>query len=553
MIGNRQYKYLVTLLIVSVLFVTSTFVSLGEVSDLVTIEVDDDSIQMGTSVVLTLTMDTSIEAEEIGVEGLENFDIDSTSQSSSSTNINGVKSSTYQYKLTLSPKSVGEFNLKAVVNDGSKVYESNTIKMIVSQRDTSLDSESEDVFIKTIISKDNYFFGESIVISYELYSRYNLNDFGFLDTVTYDGFIIESVPKEDLGSSIIEINGDKYLKQIVKKDILVPTSSGSFEIPSYRFQANLSTGDFFSRSEPRYLDTQSVEFNVQELPLVNAPQDFSGLVGTLDVKYSLDKNEVPYGEAVTLNVLLSGTVGLEGIGSLYEGNQKGFTIYETEKFTEKTLIDLDYIQSKEYELIIVPDETGDLILDPVKLWYFDTDMNDYNMVEIPQQLIKVTGLVKTNENNSSSTKSETILISQVNYEDIDDGVLTIQVSKKVLINILIVIIIIVFLIVVYRVIKSRPVDRKKHVIKSIRKAQTIEALEGILDQYILEQTNLNRKAYHRKAIISCFNNSEEKQLIEAIIIELDKNKINKSPDMKLIKDKSVRLIEITKIDGDKGL
>lgn len=547
MIGSQRYKRVFSLVMITLLLSVSMFNSFGEESDLVTIEVDDTTVEMGSTVTLILTMDTSIDAEEIGVEGLENFEIESTSQSSTSSNINGVKTSSYQYTLILSPKSVGEFNLRAVVSGETRTYESQAILMSVSTRDTSLDSESEDVFIKTLVTGDDYYFGESIVIVYELYSRYNLNDFGFLDTVEYDGFIIESIPKDDLESNIVTINGDNYLKQIVKKDILVPTSTGSFEIPSYRFQANLSTGDFFSRSEPRYLSTDPVTLNVLELPTSNKPDEFSGLIGTLDVKFSLDKTEVAYGEALTLNVILSGTAGLETIGSLYEGDQNGFTIYETEKFTDKSLLDLNYIQSKEFEIIIVPDQLGELVLEAVELWYFDTDLNNYNKVEIPEQLISVIGDVSNNSNgDGSQANTEIVVINQVNYQDDSDDKITIEVNKSTLIIILTTILLLLIVIVAYRQLKSKPKNnKKKEYIKLLKASSSIYMVETLVENLLIDLTGLNLKSHDRKKLMACFESGESKKLLEVIILDIEKAKVTKTLELDKLKALVFDFIQVT--------
>ncbi len=546
MIGNRQSKRIISVVSIMILLIMNTFVSIGEESDLVSIDVSQTKVQMGSSMTLTLTMDASIKAEEIGVEGLENFNVDSTSQSSSSQNINGVKSSNYQYKLTLSPKAIGEFELKAIVNDGNKIYESKPIIMTITKRDESLDQESDDVFIRTLISTTEPYFGENIVLTYELYSRYNLDDFGFLDEVNYDEFIVESTTKEDLESIVVTINDNQYLKKEVKKDVIIPTRSGEYQIPSYRFQANLSTGDFFSRSEPRYLETEPVLINVQELPLDNKPANFTGIIGHLDVKSSVDKAEVAYGDAVTLRVLLTGSGNLESIGKLYSEKQKGFTIYETEKLMEKNIIDLDYVESKEYEIIVVAEDTGNLSLAPIDLWYFDTELQEYKSVEIPEQNILVTG-VKNDVTNTqeTQTKTDVILINQVNINDDDDDFVTIRFNKKIVLGFVFLLLLVLIVFVVVKKKTTMVVNsHKKEYQKMLKQANSIDMLEKIMEKLIREKTGLNIKSKHRKDIISCFNKEEEKNLADTIIMDFEKDKVNKKQDLQELKEKMKQFIDL---------
>lgn len=544
MTGKKLIKAVISNSLIVVLMLMSVVVTSAQESDLVTMEVDDTTIQMGSSVSLTLSMDASIKATEIGVEGLDDFEVESTSQASTSSNINGVKTALYQYKLTLSPKAIGEFSLKAVVNDGTNVYESKTLVITVSERDENLDSESEDVFIKTVISEGDHYFGENIVLTYELYSRYNLDDYGFLDDVTYDEFIVNSIPKEDFESNIITINGNKYIKQVVKKDILLPTRSGDFEIPSYKFQANLSSGDFFSRSEPRYLDSEAISLSVKELPTANKPVNFSGIVGNLDIKSSVDKTEVAYGDAVTLQVLLTGTGNLDAIGSLYNEKQDGFTIYETEKSSEKNIMDSVYTESKEFDVIIVPKEIGELSLEAVDFWYFDTELKDYAKIEIPEQKIVVTG-VKTADPVSidSPVVGDSVFISQVNYKEQNDGMVTFQVSKKNLVIGVVLLAILLIGIIMYRILKSKPGNnKKKNYKKMIKAAASIDMLETIAEKIVFEKTGLNMKSQHSKTIMSYFDTKEEKGLIESIIIDIEKDKISKKQDISLVKEKLNALV-----------
>lgn len=547
MIGNRTLRKAVTLMSAIILVLSMSLVIYGEESDLVTIEVNDTTIDKGTSLILKLTMDSSIEATEIGVEGLENFEIDSTSQSSSSSNINGVKTSSYTYELRLSPKSVGEFTLRAVVNDGQKVYESKPLVVTVSERDQNLDDEDADVFIKTVMEDKEFYFGENIVLTYELYSRYNLDDFGFLDEVTYNGFIVESTAKEDLESNIVTINGSKYLKQIVKEDVLVPTSTGEFQIPPYRFQANLSTGDFFSRSEPRYLDTQATSIVVKELPANNKPTEFTNIIGDLDIKYAIDHNEITYGDAITLNVLLTGTGNVSGIGQLYKDTRDNITIYETEKQTNRSIIDQQLIESKEYEIIIVPDDTGELVLSAVELWYFDTDLNDYSKVEIPEQIINVTGTKAiVNETSPSQEEVQTIVVNQINTHT-DPEVITIQFSKKSAQVVGLIILVVLLIPILWWLFKHKKTEENKKLkvyLKMLKQVTTIDLLEEFVAKYVVDKTGMNLKSNHRKDITAKFKGEQVQTLMEEIILDLEKDKVNVKQELNSIIVKVQQVIEL---------
>ena len=140
---------------------------------------------------------------------------------------------------------------------------------------------------------------------------------------------------------------------------LSPIKAGTYTIPEYNFQANISTGrGFFSSSEPKYFKTEAKQLTVKTLP-ENKPSDFSGLVGTLNLQSEYSRQEVPYGDSLTLKVTASGNCDLSALDKIAKNGIPDFTVYETAKDTQESIVDNKYLAQKEFEIILVP-ENGEL-------------------------------------------------------------------------------------------------------------------------------------------------------------------------------------------------
>ena len=210
---------------------------------------------------------------------------------------------------------------------------------------------------------------------------------------------------------------------------LSPIKAGTYSIPAFKFQANVSTGNFFSSSRPVYMQTDAKEVNVKPLPENNKPADFSGIVGSLNVDAKYSKQEIDLKESLALNVTLSGDCSLDSVKKIINGSIPGFSVYETEKTVEESIVDNKYNAKKEFEIILVPERNGDIKIEPVYIPFFNPKSGKYEKAEIPGTTIKVNGdmpqsQVQTQSDTNGGSYSgpaEIIKIDQISYEPKNDG------------------------------------------------------------------------------------------------------------------------------------
>jgi hypothetical protein len=415
------------------------------------IDMDNLNLQKGVSSSFVVSMINAQGAELVKIEGLEHFDVLSQSQSTSASIVNGT--STYQMDLhyTIMPKAEGQFTLKAVIQYDGKTYETNALQVTVGAAPSKEGEAESDLFVKTVLSRDEAYLGEKIVLTYELYSRYNIENFGFTDYTAIDGVIAKDMPEDQLKAEYVYLDGIRYAKYEAKQLILDPIKAGTLTIPSFKLQVNVVAsgpgglfGRILTRTQALYLQTEEKELTVKPLPSEGKPADFAGIVGSLQLEGHYSREEVQYGDSLTLQITASGSGNLDGLKKIFPGGLPGFTLYETQKNAAESVENGQYRVQKEFEVILVPEKTGVIEAAPVSIPYFNPDTGKYERAEIPGTAITVLGEMPAQTGSGGEggqggqqTAMETVRITQVNYAAANDGYLTIKMSKQVLYGVLI--------------------------------------------------------------------------------------------------------------------
>lgn len=497
---GKKYKsiFLLLILIVSVLAPSNRVLAKDPQFLL---DIESSSLQKGKSTRLTLSIVNANGAKLSQINGLENFDVLSTNKSTSTQNINGDV--TYQNNIiyVIMPKSTGQFTLEGIIEYKGKTYKTNQLNVNVSEAEDLPQENVSDLFVKTVLSDNEIYLGQKVVLAYELYSRFNIEGYGFRDNIEIDGFIMNDVPQDKLNAEYVYVEGNKYAKYEVKQTYLTPIKPGTFTIPEYNFQVNVSTGmGFFSSTQPEYLKTEAKQLTVKPLP-ENKPADFSGLVGELNLQSEYSRLEVPYGDSLTLKVTASGNCDLSVLDKITKNGINGFTVYETGKNMEEGITDNRYWSKKEYDIILVPEKSGEIKIDPIYISYFDTKSGTYKQAEIPGTTITVTGNAPQSQTQVQSNVvpaiTEKVVIDRINYIPNDEGYLVLKLKKTHIVITLIVLAVLAILLVLSiflaKYFKHR--DKKlSYMYKQINSAKDKNEIYSILNNMIKYRFNLSIKA-----------------------------------------------------------
>jgi len=543
MTGNKfKATFLLLILIVTVIIGTNGKVLAKEPE--FTLNIDSINLQQGKSTNLVLSLVNAQGAKLSKIKGLENFDVLSTNQSTSTQIINGDVTYQNNIRYVIMPKASGQFTVEGIVEYRGKNYKTNQLNINVSEAKDVPQGEVSNLFVKTILSDSEIYLGQKVILAYELYSRYNIEGMGFNEPVKIDGFIQNDVPDDNLKNEYINIQGNKYIKFEAKQIYLTPIKTGTFTIPEYNFQVNVSTGGgFFSTSQAEYLKTESKQLTVKPLPQ-NKPEDFSGIVGELDLQSEYSRLEVPYGDSLTLKVTASGNCDVSILDKITNNKIENFTVYETEKDMVENIVDNQYFARKDFEIILVPEKSGEIKIDPIHISYLDTQSGTYKKAEIPGATITVTGSApqfqNQVQNSGGSPTYEKVTIDRIDYMPKTEGYLTLKLKKTHLIIALIVFIIIAMLLalVIFLTTNFKHKDKKLlEMYRQINKTTAENDIYSILNNMIKYRFSFSIKASSKDLIqtkLSKYNLSEP--VIE-IIDYMENCKNNTDDKISYLKDK----------------
>lgn len=354
------------------------------------------------------------------VQGMENFEIQSSGQSSNISIINGKMSSEKVFSFYLIPKKEGIFSLgPARIDFEGKKIQSSSVNIKVgasaSSReelqgdDSDLESDRKEFFVEADISKKKMYVGEQLVYTFRFFNRGEVLK-AELDLPEFNNFW-----KEKLGEQkefFHQIHGQEYHVTEFRY-ALFPTQAGEIVIPSIKLnlqvvdrsspsaqrrrQGNPFFDDFFGptpgrRVKRKILRTKEIKIDALATPsfsqssiknkIINDNQ--SDLVGELFLKAFLSKNQVQAGDSVTLTLTLSGDANLRDAKiKLPQELTKKMRFYEDSPEINFFQEGEKLVAEKIFKTAIVVNEAGDYPLHDLKFRYFDPHLEEFRFLDIP--------------------------------------------------------------------------------------------------------------------------------------------------------------------------
>ncbi len=273
---------------------------------------------------------------------------------------------------------------------------------------TGADSDG-NIFLRVRPNKLSVYTNEQLILIYSLLTRYDTRYEGFDEEPETSGFWIEEFPMErDIGRDTEVVNGKKYVRADIKKLALFPTAPGEYTIrpgviktsvqieePSSSLfdeffnDSFFSGGGLFARRVERKLTAPPVNIQVKPLPEAGKPADFEGAVGDFRMATSLDKRVVKQNEAVTLKMTIEGEGNIETLAPPKLPEIPGTKSYpsdtKTEPFSQKDRV----AGRKTIEMIIIPQEAGELTIPPLAFSFFNPKLEQYVILKSEPYKIKV--------------------------------------------------------------------------------------------------------------------------------------------------------------------
>lgn len=370
-------------------------------------------------------------------------------QSTSMQFINGSMSQSVSFSYILQATKEGKYTVApAMIDVGGKRILSNTLTVEVAKgnppqqssgggnRNNQSSSNNTDInqqigknlFLKANVSKKNVLQGEAITVTYKLYTRVSLVNYGMNKMPALNGFWSQDVSlAKQLDFHQENLDGVNYNVAEIKKVILFPQHAGTLEIDPMegecivrvqvqRKRSNDIFDQFFNdpffgmgAQDVNYkIKSDAIKITVRDLPK-NAPDGFSGAVGKFSMEAFIDKPETKANEAVNLKIKISGSGNIK----LIENPKLSFPP-DVESYDPKIADNISATAngvsgSRTFEYLLIPRHAREYKMEPFAFSYFDLEKKEYITLHSPEFKLKV---AKGNEIAASSA------ITGVNKEDL---------------------------------------------------------------------------------------------------------------------------------------
>lgn len=323
-----------------------------------------------------------------------------------------TKEITYLFYYHIAFKKEGTFTFPSLeFKFDGKSYKSKAFPITVGKEPV----QTQNISVYVRLNKNRIYAGEQCVLTFEVAQKpqapVNLTSQGFATVIDNleksfgKNFSINRLFTNQVSKSQKRIQGVIYLTYSLSFSV-IPIKSGSYSIPSVPFeymelrQAQRRRRSFFDdffndpffgrgiQQVPKTAYSNRLSVNILSLP--PQPDDFTGAVGTFSLKASVNAYKIPAGEAVTLNIDLSGSTRPGNVSDIKLPDMPDFEIFSPEKHTYVDTTAKGISTRKKYKYLIIPREEGEKTIQPIAWTYFNPDKGAYKTLSTDPITLTVT-------------------------------------------------------------------------------------------------------------------------------------------------------------------
>lgn len=417
-----------------ILLMTLCVTAVNAASDVVFTAQAPKAVVVGDNFRLTYTVNVS-NAKKMRLQsvsdGLSVLSGPSQSTRSSTTIINGKmeSSSTITYTYILVGQEEGEYTIPgATIEVGNNTYTSNSVKIKVLPRDDNQQAQGSqnqnsgtaqqnaqsqsqgsgngnisgsDLFMRAIVSKTDVYEQEAFLLTFKVYSLVNLRSISNKMPDLKNFHVQEIELPQNKEFELEHYNGRNYQTLVWSQYVLFPQQSGDLEIPATSFEATIAqavqSDDIFDMffNGGRYIETNKnlvtspIRIHVKPLPSSGKTDAFMGGVGEFSISSDISSENIKTNEAVTIQVIVSGTGNMKLIKTPEIIYPKDFDIYDPKVENRFSLKTSGQSGNKVFEYLAIPRHPGQYTIPALNFQYFDVKSGTYKTLSTKEYVINV--------------------------------------------------------------------------------------------------------------------------------------------------------------------
>lgn len=444
----------ITTIIISLLLTTAAF------AQSLTIQAPDQ-VYVGDN--FTVRFSVNEQAKDFRGPSFKGFSLISGPSTSSQTSMSFVNgqmsrsvSTSFSYNLVADLEGTFTIESASCVVDGKKISsprkEVRVVKMSAAQQQQRQKQQAQQrqaydpwaqqpqpaatidektLFARASISKSNPYRGEQIIVTYKIYTQVPISQFAIDKLPGNRGFWAEDLSVGQQIRQYEETVGDRHYQVAeIRRGALFAQENGKLTIEpldlnvlamvqQQRRRTN-SIWDLFD--DPFFNTRQAVErplstnrINVNVRPLPNAPEGFSGAVGSFDAKGGTNTDKVKANEAVTYRITVSGRGNLMLIDAPQPDFPAVFEVYDPQ-IEDNINKGADGISgSRTYEWVLIPRSKGEYTIPAFNFIYFNPESGEYITKRIPSQVVHVEKGDARGMSSASGKDDVKLLNRDINY------------------------------------------------------------------------------------------------------------------------------------------
>jgi len=332
----------------------------------------------------------------------KDFEVSSTSQSSSISVINGTVTKKLIWNLAIFAKKAGELTLPAI-NFGSDKSQSLDIKVIKTNT-SSASTPAEDLFIEVNASTLESFVQAEIVLTVKLYMLGQFVGGNITEPqFSTDQVVLKTIKPEDQEIAYVQSretkNGKQY-KVFTAKFAVYPLTSGELSLEPIVYKSKQVVSqrrrtDIFGRrqnvTKSRRAQSNPITFKI--LPAVTSKADQPWIPASevrIIETWPQDPPVFKVGESTTRTITLA-ALGLSSaqIPTLNLPLSPSIKQYADKPVIQDQLVGQGFLGVRQEKIALVPTKAGELVLPEVQVQWWNTIDKKFEIAKIAQRTIKV--------------------------------------------------------------------------------------------------------------------------------------------------------------------
>lgn len=250
-------------------------------------------------------------------------------------------------------------------------------------------------FLEVTVDRTSAWVGQQVTATTEVYTQQPLAQWPRLPALKPPGFFCASLLDENRPQpSQRTIAGRSYYVYLVNKDALFPLAAGPASIPSQALTI-VPAGSLFSRTRELPVRSAALTVEVKALPEEGRPTGFSpGNVGHWQLQASVRPARGTLGQPLTLTLAATGTGSLEQLElPTWSGGDQARVFPATTRRDARDVsaADPELGGRVVVELLVQPQQEGQLRIPPFTLVTFDPDQGVYKESVTAALVVPVSG------------------------------------------------------------------------------------------------------------------------------------------------------------------